>query len=81
MAPSGKAEARQVAAAFLVEAGAQAPRPRLFVRVNGLETGLADADLDSVMAARPDGIMLPDRRRARRRISAPSWPWRRPRSA
>jgi citrate lyase subunit beta / citryl-CoA lyase len=59
VAPSGKAAARQVAAAFLAEARAQASRPRLFVRVNGLETGLADADLDGVMGAGPDGIMLP----------------------
>ncbi len=59
VAPSGKAAARQVAAAFLAEARAQASRPRLFVRVNGLATGLADADLDGVMEAGPDGIMLP----------------------
>ena len=34
-------------------------RPRLLVRVNGLETGLTDADLDAVVAGRPDAIMLP----------------------
>ena len=34
-------------------------RPRLFVRVNAFATGLSDEDLDAVMAARPDGIVLP----------------------
>jgi citrate lyase subunit beta/citryl-CoA lyase len=29
------------------------------VRVNGLDTGLIDADLDGVMAGGPDGILLP----------------------
>ena len=37
----------------------KAGRPRLFVRINGLTTGLADDDLDGVMAAAPDGIVLP----------------------
>ena len=36
----------------------RAARP-LFVRVNGLTTGLIDADLDGVMASGPDGIVLP----------------------
>ena len=34
-------------------------RPRLLVRVNGFATGLTDADLDAVVPARPDAIMLP----------------------
>jgi citrate lyase subunit beta/citryl-CoA lyase len=42
-----------------MEHQAEAERPRLFVRVNGLTTGLADADLDGVMPAAPDGIVLP----------------------
>lgn len=54
-----KAEARQTTAAFLKETVATANRPRLFVRVNGHQTGLIDDDLDGVMAARPDGILLP----------------------
>ncbi len=29
------------------------------VRINGLETGLIDADLDVIAAARPDAVMLP----------------------
>ena len=40
--------------------GAGRPRrPRLLVRVNGIATGLTDADLDAVVPARPDAIMLP----------------------
>ncbi|MGL4242114.1 MAG: HpcH/HpaI aldolase/citrate lyase family protein, partial [Beijerinckiaceae bacterium] len=34
-------------------------RPRLFVRVNALQTDQTGDDLDAVMAAAPDGIMLP----------------------
>ena len=62
VAPGAKAEARAVTLGFLEEAVAETVRPRLFVRVNALDTGLIDADLDGVMAARPDGIMLPKSR-------------------
>jgi citrate lyase subunit beta / citryl-CoA lyase len=55
----GKAHARMRAAAFIGEAGKVAQRPRLLVRINGFATGLADADLDAVVPARPDAIMLP----------------------
>ncbi len=55
----GKAQARMRAAAFIGEAGKAAHRPRLLVRINGFATGLADADLDAVVPARPDTIMLP----------------------
>jgi len=59
IAPERKTAARGLAAAFLKEAAAQAARPRLIVRINGLQTGLADADLDAVIPGRPDAIMLP----------------------
>jgi citrate lyase subunit beta / citryl-CoA lyase len=59
VAPERKAAARDAAAAFLAAVVARAARPRLLVRVNGLATGLIDADLDAVVASRPDGIMLP----------------------
>lgn len=59
VAPDAKAEARQSAAAFLREAVPQAPRPVLIVRVNALDTGLTDADLDATVAAQPDGVLLP----------------------
>src|SRR5262249_50413050 len=54
-----KATARGRAAAFLADAVKTAARPRLLVRINALATGLADADLDAVVPARPDAIMLP----------------------
>ena len=59
IALDGKAQARQSAAAFLKEATATATRPYLLVRVNGLQTGLTDADLDAIVPAKPDAIMLP----------------------
>jgi citrate lyase subunit beta/citryl-CoA lyase len=59
IAPDGKTRARQSAAAFLKSAHMAASRPFILVRVNGLQTGLTDADLDAVVAAKPDAIMLP----------------------
>ena len=59
VAHDGKAQARQSAAAFLKETVSLAERPHLVVRVNSLKSGLTDADLDVVVAARPDAIMLP----------------------
>jgi citrate lyase subunit beta/citryl-CoA lyase len=55
----GKARARESAAAFLKTALTSATRPYLMVRVNGLATGLIDADLDAIAPAKPDAIMLP----------------------
>jgi citrate lyase subunit beta / citryl-CoA lyase len=59
VAPANKAQARQTALAFLKEAAAAQARPYLVVRVNGLATGLTDADLDAIAPGRPDAIMLP----------------------
>src|SRR5204862_4444290 len=59
IALDGKARARESAAAFLKQTVAGAQRPYLLVRVNSLQTGLTDADLDAVVPARPDAIMLP----------------------
>jgi citrate lyase subunit beta / citryl-CoA lyase len=59
IALDGKARAREAAAAFLKNAMTSATRPFLMVRVNGLQTGLTDADLDAVAPAKPDAIMLP----------------------
>jgi citrate lyase subunit beta/citryl-CoA lyase len=53
-----KAGARATTLAFLREARQENPRPVLMVRVNGLSTGLTDADL-AVVEAKPDAIMLP----------------------
>ena len=59
IAPEAKETARTSAKSFLEEAAAKPARPRLLVRVNGLATGLTDADLDTIVAARPDAVMLP----------------------
>src|SRR6516165_5712243 len=59
IALDAKAKARESAAAFLKDAAASSERPYLMVRVNGLQTGLTDADLDTIAPAKPDAIMLP----------------------
>jgi citrate lyase subunit beta / citryl-CoA lyase len=59
IALDSKARARKSAAAFLRETIAAKPRPFILVRINGLQTGLTDADLDAVAPAGPDAIMLP----------------------
>jgi citrate lyase subunit beta/citryl-CoA lyase len=59
VAADRKDEARRATLAFLTDAGKAAQRPRLLVRVNGLDTRLIDADLDAVVAGRPDAILLP----------------------
>jgi len=59
IAPERKAAARAPALAFLQEAGQANNRPRLIVRINGLDTGLADADLDAIVPGQPDAILLP----------------------
>jgi len=56
---AGKTAARKSAADFVADAVKRSTRPRLLVRVNGFATGLTDADLDAVVPARPDAIMLP----------------------
>ena len=59
ISPQSKAQARATTVAFLKEARTVANRPRLYVRINGLATGLTDDDLDAVVAAHPDGVMFP----------------------
>jgi citrate lyase subunit beta/citryl-CoA lyase len=59
VAPARKEAARVEAAAFLAQTVPLPARPRLIVRVNGLDTGLTDTDLDAMVPARPDAIMLP----------------------
>jgi citrate lyase subunit beta / citryl-CoA lyase len=56
---AGKVGARASAADFVKDAVKAEKRPHLIVRVNGFATGLTDADLDAVVPARPDAIMLP----------------------
>jgi citrate lyase subunit beta/citryl-CoA lyase len=59
VAPEAKQKAREQALTFLTQASRQHPRPRLYVRVNGLRSGLTEADLGAVMRAPPDGVLLP----------------------
>ncbi len=55
VAPGAKGAAREHVAAFLAE-----PRTvPLFVRINPLDSWLAEDDLAAVLPGRPDGIMLP----------------------
>jgi citrate lyase subunit beta/citryl-CoA lyase len=59
ISPERKAAARDTTLAYLKEVQPLAKRPKLMVRINGLQTGLADADLDVIVAGKPDSIMLP----------------------
>jgi citrate lyase subunit beta/citryl-CoA lyase len=52
-----KAGARDTALAYLKQHAGGGPH--LVVRVNALDTGLTDADLDVVVAGRPNAILLP----------------------
>jgi citrate lyase subunit beta / citryl-CoA lyase len=58
VAADRKAGARATALAYLQQYPA-ARTQSLVVRVNALDTGLTDADLDGVVAGRPDAILLP----------------------
>ncbi len=58
VAPQNKAEAREIAARFIVGNRHQTSAA-IYVRVNDLSTGLTDDDLAALVAAKPDGIMLP----------------------
>src|SRR6185295_8183627 len=53
-----KDEARHLAAEVLQRRGGK----KLFLRINSLSSGLADADIDAAMGGRPDGIVLPKTR-------------------
>ena len=57
VAPANKALARQSAANFI--AGRPAGGSLVYVRVNDLTTEHLDADIAALVAARPDGVMLP----------------------
>ncbi len=59
VAPEAKQKAREQAFAFLADAVQRSPRPRLYVRVNGLKSGVTEDDLGAVMRTPPDGVLLP----------------------
>ena len=58
VALADKAAARGIATAF-IQARRAETAAAIYVRINDFTTGLTDGDLAAVMAARPDGIMLP----------------------
>ena len=55
VSPANKGAARREIAAFL----ARERQITLYVRVNPLDSGMIDDDLEAILPARPDGIMLP----------------------
>jgi citrate lyase subunit beta/citryl-CoA lyase len=59
IAPERKADARAAALAYLKAAQGKKDRPRLLVRINGLDTGMIDADLDAVVAGAPYAVLFP----------------------
>jgi citrate lyase subunit beta/citryl-CoA lyase len=56
---SRKPIAREMAAQYIGGVRAREIRPRLYVRINALETSFWQDDLAGVMGAAPDGILLP----------------------
>jgi citrate lyase subunit beta/citryl-CoA lyase len=62
VAPGDKPKAREIVREYLSANIKIEKRPRLFVRVNALDTGMTGADLDAVIPARPDGILFPKSR-------------------
>jgi citrate lyase subunit beta/citryl-CoA lyase len=59
IAPERKETARKAAFDFLNSASPKKDRPRLLVRINGLDTGMTDADLDAIVPGKPDAVVLP----------------------
>src|SRR5665213_3798862 len=59
IAPERKEHARAAALEFLKSTNAKKNRPQLMVRINGLDTGITDADLDAVLPGKPDAILFP----------------------
>jgi citrate lyase subunit beta/citryl-CoA lyase len=57
-----KPAARTLAAGFIAATRALEHRPRLYVRINALDTPHWEADLVGVMGSQPDGILLPKAR-------------------
>lgn len=54
-----KSKARKITQEFLQSAEQQKQRPLLYVRVNDFDTQMTEHDLDMIMPARPDGVVLP----------------------
>lgn len=59
ISPEGKPAAREAARDYLKANTGKAERPRLFVRINGLDTGMTDADLAAIVPGNPDAVLFP----------------------
>ncbi|MGE3246582.1 MAG: CoA ester lyase [Beijerinckiaceae bacterium] len=59
ISPDNKEAARRAAAGFLAEHRRDGNHPKLIVRINALDSGMADMDLDAVAPRSPFAIMLP----------------------
>lgn len=59
VAPPNKARARELAAAYLRERPGRERSHEIWVRINALDTEFALPDLAAVVAAQPDGVVLP----------------------
>lgn len=59
ISPERKAHARAACLEYLKSAQPKAQRPRLLVRINGLDTGMTDADLAAIVPGKPDAILFP----------------------
>ncbi|HWK95465.1 MAG TPA: CoA ester lyase [Pseudolabrys sp.] len=59
ISPERKPAAREAAREYLKAHIGKAERPRLFVRINGLDTGMTDADLESILPGKPDAVLFP----------------------
>jgi citrate lyase subunit beta/citryl-CoA lyase len=57
--PERKDAARQAAHDYLKSAQGKKDRPRVLVRINGLDTGMTNADLEAVVPGKPDAVMFP----------------------
>jgi citrate lyase subunit beta/citryl-CoA lyase len=59
IAPERKDIARKAALDYLKRVTPKKDRPRVLVRINGLDTGMTDADLDAIVAGAPDAVLFP----------------------
>ena len=59
VAAANRPAARTLSAAFVRETRSSANTPLLYVRINPVDGSDWEADLDAVMSARPDGIIMP----------------------
>ncbi|MFN3658129.1 MAG: HpcH/HpaI aldolase/citrate lyase family protein [Pseudolabrys sp.] len=59
ISPERKPAARAACLDFLKAMAPKAERPKLLVRINGLDTGMTDADLDAIVEGKPDAVVFP----------------------